>query len=63
MIDLGQIAYEAYLVSCDGKSIRGEQLPSWAAQAPEIRAHWRAAADGVKMFMELGPIPPPAVGT
>lgn len=55
MIDLGQVAYESYYVSCDGKSIRGEPLPSWAGQSPEIRAHWRAAADGVKMFLEMRP--------
>ena len=39
MVDLGQVAYESYYVSCEGKSIRGEQLPSWAA-------------DGVKMWLE-----------
>lgn len=53
MIDLGQVAYEGYLVSCEGKSIRGEQLPSWAAQEAKIREHWRASADAVKMFLEL----------
>ena len=53
VIDLGQVAYESYLVSCEGKSIRGEDLPSWAAQDPKIREHWRAAADGVKMFLEM----------
>ncbi len=52
-MDLGQVAYEGYLVSCDGKSIRGEDLPAWNAQAPEIREYWRAAADAVKMFLEL----------
>jgi len=54
-MDLGQVAYEGYRVSCDGKSIRGEELPSWDGQAPEIREHWRAAADAVKMFLELRP--------
>ncbi len=52
-IDIGQVAYEGYLVSCDGKSIRGEQLPAWQDQAPGIREHWRAAADAVKMFLEM----------
>jgi hypothetical protein len=52
-LDLGQVAYESYLASCDGRSIRGEELPAWDAQSPEIREHWRAAADGVKMFLEL----------
>jgi hypothetical protein len=54
-MDLGQVAYEGYLVSCDGKSIRGEELPPWDGQAPELREHWRAAADAVKMFLELRP--------
>jgi hypothetical protein len=53
MLDPGQVAYEGYYVSCDGKSIKGEKLPSWAAQAPEIRAHWRAAADAVLMMASL----------
>jgi hypothetical protein len=39
----GQVAYEAYVKSCGGKSIRGEDLPSWQDQAPAIRAHWEAA--------------------
>ena len=52
-MDIGQVAYEGYLVSCDGKSIRGEELPDWDHQAPEIRGHWRAAADTVVMFLDL----------
>lgn len=52
-IDLGQVAYEGYLVSCEGKSIRGEVLPPWSEQEARIREHWRAAADAVKMFLEL----------
>ncbi|MGH3220025.1 MAG: hypothetical protein ACRDPY_15195 [Streptosporangiaceae bacterium] len=43
----GQAAYEAYVASCGGKSIRGEDLPAWADQSPEIRAHWEAAAEAV----------------
>lgn len=54
-MDLGRVAYEAYLVSCDGKSIRGEDLPSWDAQDPKIREHWRAAADGVKIWLDWNP--------
>ena len=49
----GQVAYEGYLVSCGRKSIHGEELPGWDGLAPEIRAHWRAAMDAVKMFSEL----------
>ncbi len=44
---LGQAAYEAYVESCGGKSIRGEPLPSWDGQLPAIREHWEAAAEGV----------------
>ncbi len=47
MDDLGQIAYEAYIKSCGGKSIHGEDLPDWAGQSPAIRAHWDAAAQAV----------------
>ena len=52
-IDIGQVAYEGYFASCEGKSIRGEDLPSWADQDPAIRAHWRASADAVTMFLDL----------
>jgi hypothetical protein len=41
---MGRIAYEAYLASCGGKSVRGDDLPSWDDQDPAIRAHWEAAA-------------------
>jgi hypothetical protein len=40
----GRVAYEAYVEHCGGKSVRGEDLPSWEDQAPEIRAHWEQAA-------------------
>jgi hypothetical protein len=40
----GQIAYDAYFEHCEGKSIRGEDLPAWNDQASEIRDHWEAAA-------------------
>ena len=43
----GQIAYEAYVDHCGGKSIRGEELPDWDHQHAEIRAHWEAAAEAV----------------
>ncbi len=47
MASLGQAAYEAYAASCGGKSIHGEDLPSWGDQDPAIREHWCAAAEGV----------------
>jgi len=52
-LDIGQVAYEGYVASCGGKSIRGEDLPSWADQDAAIRGHWRAAADAVTMFLAL----------
>ena len=47
MDHFGQIAYEAYVKNCGGKSVRGDDLPSWADQAEAIRAHWVAAAQAV----------------
>lgn len=44
---MGQIAYEAYVQHCGGKSIRGEDLPVWAEQDAAIQAHWEAAAQAV----------------
>ena len=52
-IDIGQVAYEGYVASCGGKSIRGEDLPSWQDQDAAIRGHWRASADAVTMFLAL----------
>lgn len=43
----GQIAYEAYIKSSGGKSIRGEQLPGWDDQDGAIAQHWEAAGRAV----------------
>ncbi len=51
----GQVAYEGYLIDCGGKSIRGETLPSWSDQLPEIRAHWDAAAQAVADYLDRIP--------
>jgi hypothetical protein len=53
----GGVAYDAYYRSCGGKSIRGEQLPSWEDQDFEIRLHWEAAALAVKSAAETGDEP------
>jgi hypothetical protein len=53
MMDLGRVAYEAYVVSCDGKSVHGDPLPDWHRQHAVIRQHWRAAADAVLMYADL----------
>lgn len=48
MKDLAQVAYEAYLQSCGGKSAwDGGELPAWEDQSPEIQQHWDAAAQAV----------------
>ena len=48
MPDLGKIAYEAYYVFSDGKSlISGAPLPTWDNQSPKIKDAWRAAAQAV----------------
>ena len=44
---LGQVAYEAYVRHCGGKSVHGEDLPSWDGQDPVIQEHWEFAADAV----------------
>ena len=51
--DMGRVAYEAYTVSCGGRSVRGDKLPTWPAQAADIREHWRAAADAVLLLTDL----------
>lgn len=43
----GGLAYDAYYRSCKGKNVRGEPIPKWEDQTPEIRAHWYAAAKNV----------------
>lgn len=45
--NFGRIAYKAYVRSCGGKSIRGEDLPVWQDQDPAIQAHWDAVAEAV----------------
>lgn len=49
MMELGQVAYEAYCKSSDGKSlISGAPLPTWDMLKPEIKTAWNAAAEAVK---------------
>jgi len=48
--DLGKIAYDAYVESVGGKSVRGEPLPTWEEQLeskPEVARAWKAAAIAV----------------
>jgi hypothetical protein len=54
----GQIAYEAYCGSSEGKSlISGATLPAWENQNPQIQQAWEAAASAVVRASE--PAPPP----
>ena len=46
----GQVAYEAYVKHCGGKSIRGEELPTWDDQQRTIQDHWHAAAEAVRLY-------------
>lgn len=51
MIELGQVAYEAYRAAVDGVSlITGDRLPDWGDLREDARAAWRAAADAVTMY-------------
>ena len=54
MDSFAEIAYEAYVKSCGGKSIHGDDLPDWADQDPAIQAHWGAAARAVVRAMVGG---------
>ncbi len=47
MVDLGQIAYEAYAKSTGGKTYDGRDMPKWDDLPEAIRTAWRAAADAV----------------
>lgn len=44
---LGQIAYEAYCKARDYRSVRGELLPTFDNQSPDVKAAWDAAANAV----------------
>lgn len=47
MINLGQVAYEAYGDSRGWRVFSGDQMPSWDEQVPELREAWEAAAQAV----------------
>jgi hypothetical protein len=51
----GQIAYDAYANDCDWRSIKGDPLPAWGDQSPEIRAHWDAAGRALVAYLERVP--------
>lgn len=49
VVDLGQVAYEACRVAVDSDG-DGPMQPHWGSLDEKARAHWRAAADGVRMM-------------
>lgn len=56
MIELGQIAYEAYRSHTGGKSLAtGQEIPTWENLAPVIQEAWRAAAEEVRAVIDDSP--------
>jgi hypothetical protein len=56
MRPLGDVAYEAYRLSVNGRSVvTGDPLPVWLDLPEPIRAAWRAAAGAVVMYQGLLP--------
>lgn len=53
----GRAAYEAYRIEVQGRSVRGEPLPTWSEQEERIRVAWRMAADAAVM-VATGPQEP-----
>jgi hypothetical protein len=43
----GEIAYNAYCKAREWKSVRGERLPHFEEQSPELRQAWEIAAKAV----------------
>lgn len=47
-VDLGRLAYEAYVAAVGGRSaVTGDPLPDFAATPDLVRRGWRAAADAL----------------
>lgn len=46
-MSIGEIAYNAYCSKRGWKSVRGETLPQFEAQAEDLQAAWQAAAMAV----------------
>lgn len=47
MSSFGRIAYDAYCAARNWKSIRGEPLPHFDQQTPELREAWERAGQAV----------------
>lgn len=54
----GEIAYNAYCEQRQWKSVRGERLPHFKEQSPELQAAWekagQAVAEAVRMQSSPG---------
>ena len=57
MIELGQVAYDAYCNKRGWKSFNGDALPQWHDQGPDLRDAWNAAAEAVGAFYNDPPEP------
>ena len=44
----GQIAYEAYIVSCPVSKFTGDKLPEWKDVDKDIKRHWKFAEQQVR---------------
>lgn len=51
-IDLGYVAFAAYVASRDKEAVEGEIHDEWLQLHSSQREAWRASADCVKMFLE-----------
>lgn len=46
-MNYGKIAYEAYCKARDWKSVKGEPLPHFEQQSPELQKAWMDAGEAV----------------
>jgi len=56
MIDLGEIAYNAYGDNRGWVVFSGAPMPTWEEQSPELREAWDAAAQAVAAALGPGPV-------
>ena len=58
MIDLGEVAYNAYGDARGWVVVGGGPMPRWDEQSPELRDAWDAAAQAVVNAIDTGPTSP-----
>ena len=49
----GQIAYEAYIVSCPVSKFTGDKLPEWKDVDTDIKRHWKFAEQQVRKHFTI----------